>query len=48
MEDPSDSLVKITQPTNDKIRNSTEVAALQTWPYLPGPLYVLMIDVYST
>lgn len=41
---PSDSLVKITQPANDKIKNSTEVATLKPRTYLLGPSCVLRVD----
>lgn len=41
---PNDSLVKIMQSANDKIKNSTEVAKLKTRTYLLGPSCVLRID----
>lgn len=39
---PSDSLVKITQPANDKIKNSSEVAI----HLKPGPTF-LVTPVFS-
>lgn len=44
---PNDSLVKITQPANDKIKNSTEVATLKPRSYLLDPSCVLSIDNHS-